>query len=166
MKKYTQAEFDALLRDEGGVKICPAGDYTEVKSFGAECSFGPGCDFGAWCSFGAGCSFGERCSFGAGCSFGERCSFGAWCSFGEQCDFSAGCVCEFGVFTNMLTAGGFDSKGRTTYFFKMKDETINVRCGGFAGTFDEWAAQVRKPHRESRLARLFLLLIPAIRAFF
>ena len=136
MKKYTQAEFDALLRDEGGVKICPAGDYTEVKSFGAECSFGPGCDFGAWCSF------------------------------GEQCDFSAGCVCEFGVFTNMLTAGGFDSKGRTTYFFKMKDETINVRCGGFAGTFDEWAAQVRKPHRESRLARLFLLLIPAIRAFF
>ena len=148
MKKYTQAEFDALLRDEGGVKICPAGDYTEVKSFGAECSFGPGCDFGAWCSFGAGCSFGERCSFG------------------EQCDFSAGCVCEFGVFTNMLTAGGFDSKGRTTYFFKMKDETINVRCGGFAGTFDEWAAQVRETHIEISLSRLYLLLIPAIRAFF
>lgn len=40
MKKYTQAEFDALLRDEGGVKICPAGDYTEVKSFGAECCSG------------------------------------------------------------------------------------------------------------------------------
>ena len=112
MKKYTQSEFDALPCNGNGVKVCPAGDYTEVKSFGA------------------------------------------------------GCICEFGVFTNMLTAGEFGSEGRTTYFFKMKDETINVRCGRFAGTLDEWAAQVRKTHRESRLARLFLLLIPAIRAFF
>lgn len=117
MKKYTQSEFDALSHDETGVKVCPTGNYTEVKRFGAERSFGPGC------------------------------------------------ICEFGVFTNMLTAGGFGSEGHTTYFFKMKDKTINVRCGRFAGTLDEWAAQVRETHRESRLARLYLLLIPAIRTF-
>ena len=124
MKKYTQSEFDALPRNEAGVKVCPVGDYTDVKNFG------------------------------------ERCSFGEQCGFGEQCR------CEFGVFTNMLTAGGFGRIRRTTYFFKMKDETINVRCSCFAGTLDEWAAQVRETHGESRLARSYLLLIPAVQAFF
>ena len=57
MKKYTQANFDNFEVDEYGRKICPAGDYTAIKSFGA------------------GCSFGERCSFG------EECSFGEWCSY-------------------------------------------------------------------------------------
>ena len=66
----------------------------------------------------------------------------------------------------MLTAGGFGSEGRTTYFFKMKDETINVRCDCFAGTLDEWTAQVNETHGESRLARSYLLLIPAVKTFF
>ena len=57
MKKYTQANFDNFEVDEYGRTICPTGDYTAIKSFGA------------WCSFG------ERCSFGAGCRFGERCSY-------------------------------------------------------------------------------------------
>ena len=63
MSKITQAEFDAIERDEKGVKTCPPGDYSEIKSFG------------------------EGCRFGEGCSFGERCSFGEWCSFenGKKC---------------------------------------------------------------------------------
>ena len=56
MKKYTQQEFDALPVVDG-IKQCPTGDYSELKSFGELCSFG------------------ERCSFGEGCSFGKRCSF-------------------------------------------------------------------------------------------
>ena len=55
MKKYTQKEFDAFEVDEHGYKICPTGDYTQIKSFG-EC-----------CRFGARCSFGEDCS----CEFGK-----------------------------------------------------------------------------------------------
>ena len=51
MKKYTQADFDNFEVDEYGRKICPAGDYTAIKSFGA------GCNFGKWCIFG------ERCSY-------------------------------------------------------------------------------------------------------
>lgn len=54
MKKYTQAEFDAIPRDEYGIKYCESGDYTEVL------------EFGGWCSFGADCIFGENCSFEAG----------------------------------------------------------------------------------------------------
>ncbi len=42
MKKYTQEEFDAFETDEYGYKICPTGDYTEIKSFGERCS----CEFG------------------------------------------------------------------------------------------------------------------------
>ena len=118
MKKYTQADFDNFEVDEYGRKICPAGDYTAIKSFGAGCrfgewcSFGKGCSFGEWCRFGEECSFGERCSFGAGCSFGKECSFGKgcsfgagcsfgeWCSFGKECSFGKGCSfgagCRFG----------------------------------------------------------------------
>ena len=43
MKKYTQADFDNFEVDEYGRKICPAGDYTAIKSFGECCSFGLGC---------------------------------------------------------------------------------------------------------------------------
>lgn len=52
MKKYTQADFDNFEVDDYGRKICPAGDYTAIKSFGAGCHFGEWCRFGEWCSFG------------------------------------------------------------------------------------------------------------------
>ena len=64
MKKYTQANFDNFEVDEYGHKICPAGDYTAIKSFGEGCHFDTGCHFGARCIFGEQCSFGERCIFG------------------------------------------------------------------------------------------------------
>ena len=43
MKKYTQADFDNFEVDEYGHKICPAGDYTAMKSFGEGCNFSKGC---------------------------------------------------------------------------------------------------------------------------
>ena len=57
MKKYTQEEFDAIERDEYGIKNCPTGDYTAIKNFGERCSFGE------WCSFGERCRFGKTCNF-------------------------------------------------------------------------------------------------------
>ena len=57
MKKYTQADFDNFEVDEYGRKMCPAGDYTAIKSFGARCRFG------ALCIFDELCRFGERCSY-------------------------------------------------------------------------------------------------------
>ena len=98
--------------------------------------------------------------------FGEYCSFGAACRFGEYCSFGAHCICEFGQFVSMLSAGGFGSQGRTTYFFLLSDGCICVRCGCFAGTLDEWAAQVKRTHGDSQIAQAYLLLIPAIKAQF
>jgi len=44
MKKYTQQEFDALPVVDG-IKQCPTGDYSELKSLGEGCSFGKRCSF-------------------------------------------------------------------------------------------------------------------------
>ena len=51
MKRYTQTDFDNFEVDEYGRKICPAGDYTAIESFGARCSFGERCSFGKRCSY-------------------------------------------------------------------------------------------------------------------
>lgn len=45
MKKYTQADFDNFKVDEYGHKICPAGDYTAIKGFGAQCIFSEECSY-------------------------------------------------------------------------------------------------------------------------
>ena len=184
MKKYTQAEFDAIPVDENGIKHCPTGDYTAIDRFGrgcrfgedcrfgagcrfgAACRFGVGCRFGAHCSFGVDCSFGEYCSFGEGCRFGAACRFGEDCRFGAHCSFDAHCICEFGQFASMLSAGGFGSGGRTTYFFLLADGRICVRCGCFSGTLDEWAAKVKQTHGDSQIAKAYLLLAPAVKAQF
>ena len=50
MKKYTQADFDNFEVDEYGHKICPAGDYTAIESFGERYRFGEVCSFGEGCS--------------------------------------------------------------------------------------------------------------------
>ena len=118
MKKYTQEEFDALPRDEYGIKHCPSGDYSAIQRFGK------------------------------------------WCSFGEWCK------CEFGEFTKMLTAGGFGSEGRTTYFFLLASGEIYVRCGCFAGILEAWEAKVRETHGDNTYGRSYSLLIPAVKAAF
>ena len=45
MKKYTQSDFDNFEVDENGYKICPSGDYTQISSFGEDCSFDEKCSF-------------------------------------------------------------------------------------------------------------------------
>lgn len=101
MKKYTQEDFDNFEVDEYGHKICPTGDYTNIKDFveycvfGGYCLFGVHCRFIGHCRFGEGCYFGDGCSFGAYCCFGECCDFGKECRFGELCGFGEGCI--FGV---------------------------------------------------------------------
>lgn len=121
MKVYTQEEFDAIKRDKYGVKNCPTGDYTQIKSFPELCSFGK------WCSFGDDCSFGRRCSFEA-----DRVVNGEYFA----CD-------------------RIGSAKRETYFFK-GDNGCFVRAGCFFGTFDEFAAKVKKRHGGTKFEREYL----------
>ena len=171
MKVYTQAEFDAIDRDEYGIKHCPTGDYSQIKDFGKGCSFGERCSFGAGCSFGERCSFGKECRFGAWCRFGEECRFGERCSFGEGCNFGAGCNfgeecrfgegCSFGEGCNFGERCRFENVGEyvgrypyvafigcgsrfgsKTYVYNL-DRGIYVRCGCFLGTLAEFRERVR-----------------------
>lgn len=181
MKRITQAEFDAIPRDENGYKICPSGDYTEIKTFPEWCSFGERSSFGEWSSFGVESyfgadsifgewsnfgersnfgewsSFGARSSFGEWSIFGEKCSFGEWSSFGEKCSFGAGCSFENGRIVNgtYFACDRIGSANRKAYFFRGDNGTF-VRVGCFFGTFDEFAAKVAETHGGTKYEREYL----------
>ena len=182
MKKYTQADFDNFEVDECGRKICPAGDYTAMKSFGEgcnfsarcrfgeECSFGERCSFGAGCRFGEGCSFGEWCRFGECCSFGERCSFGEWCRFGEccsfgercsfgvQCRFGEGCSYENGAVKNgrYVAVDRIGSENRKAYFYIDENGNMFVRAGCWFSDMAAFKERVKKVHAGTIHERTYL----------
>ena len=131
MKKFTQADFNALKRN-GTVGIrCESGDWTDVDFMGAKgiefddgCILGEFCDVGDYSVFGVGCVIGEcsdisdACAFGreckimgcsrlgADCSIGRACEFGSNCIFADNCGFASGCVfganCKFGEHCYLL----------------------------------------------------------------
>lgn len=142
MKKYTQADFDNFEVDKYGRKICPAGDYTAMKSFGEGCSFGKECIFGKGCGFGAGCSFGRWCSFCNGCSFGERCDFGAGCNFGEGCSYENGAV-KNGRYVAVDRIG---SANRKAYFYIDENGNMFVRAGCWFLDMAAFKGWVKKAH--------------------
>ena len=182
MKVYTEKDLEGFERDDFGRLICPRGDYTQIKSFGNECSFGNGCSFGQWCSFGNGCSFGERCSFGKGCSFGqwcgfgEGCNFGQWCRFGEGCNFGERCSfgneCSFGQWCGFGEGCNFEggrvscgryvavdrigSEKRKTYFFADRDGNIFVRAGCWFSDLPAFKERVRDVHAGTRHEKEYL----------
>ena len=54
--------------------------------------------------------------------------------------------------------GNFGSKGRTSTFYKCKDNIIRVNCGCFNGTLDEFRTKVKETHGDSKYAKEYLLL--------
>ena len=175
MKKYTQEEFDNFPIDEYGYKMCPSGDYSQISRFTERCSFGDEsifgerhifgdesifgewCSFGKWCRFGSGCFFDYYCNFGKLCIFGERCDFGKDCSFGDSCKFGEGCKIENGKeFVAFLKFEGFGREKRCTYFFKLTDDCIYVRCGCFAGHIAQFRERVKETHGGSKYAEGYL----------
>ena len=160
MKKYTQEEYDNFEINEYGRKICPTGDYTDIKDFGAYCKFGEWCSFGKWCKFGEWCRFGKYCSFGEWCRFGKYCSFGEWCKFGECCDFGKHCSFENGKVVNGIyfACDRIGSEKRKTYFFK-GDNGYFVRAGCFFGTFDEFIERVHKVYAITKYEKEYELAV-------
>ena len=142
MKKYTQADFDTFEVDEYGRKVCPAGDYTAIKSFGALCIFG------ALCSFGEQCIFGERCDFGKWCIFDEGCSFGEWCIFDELCRFGERCSYENGTVKNgrYVAVDRIGSKNRKAYFYIDENGNMFVRDGCWFSDMAAFRERVKEVH--------------------
>ena len=111
VKVYTQANVDAILPDEDGVRNFPTGDYSAIIKFDDQCEFEGFCVFGESCKFGGDSIFGEGCGFAEGCKFGEECEFGARCRFGEDCKFGSHCI-----FGEGSIFGGYCSFGNICIF--------------------------------------------------
>ena len=56
------------------------------------------------------------------------------------------------------TVKGFGSIFRTTTFFRLKNGEIGVRCGCFFGTLFDFRNKVKSTHKESTIAKEYLLL--------
>lgn len=110
MRKMTQAEFDALKRNEIGYLVIPDGtDCTEIDFGAAErvilgygcklgdcCKLGDECKLGDCCELGDECKLGERCKLGNRCRLGDGCELGYLCRLGDGCKL--GCWCELNDF--------------------------------------------------------------------
>lgn len=53
---------------------------------------------------------------------------------------------------------GFGSVCRATTFFRENDKGIAVRCGCFYGDLDKFRERVKETHRDSKLAKEYLML--------
>nr|DAG40720.1 MAG TPA: hypothetical protein [Caudoviricetes sp.] len=108
-KKMTQAEFNALKRNEYGYLVIPdCTNCTEIDfnridriEFGKYCKLGNGCELGDWCRLGYGCKLGNDCELGDQCELGNRCKLGYGCKLGNRCKLGDGCElgdgCKLGV---------------------------------------------------------------------
>ena len=115
MRKMTQAEFDALKRNNIGYLVIPdRTDCTEID-FGAadRIIFGNCCELGDGCELGVGCKLGNGCKLGDGCKLGNGCELGYDCKLGEYIDvratFEAGRV-QDGLYVQI---GNIGSEHRT-----------------------------------------------------
>lgn len=124
LKKYTQAEFDALPVNEYGGKICPTGDYTGIQSIPALSEVG---DF---------------CTLGDGCTLGDYCTLGDFCTLGKNISFESGRV-KNGVY---LTCGNIGSENRTAYFYADETGKLFVRAGCWFSDMDAFITRVKSVH--------------------
>ena len=56
------------------------------------------------------------------------------------------------------TVKGFGSIFRTTTFFRLKNGEIGVKCGCFFGTLFDFRKKVKSTHKESTIAKEYLML--------
>ena len=136
LKKYTQAEFDALPTNEHGGKICPTGDYTEIQYFPAFSTLGD------YCKLGDGCTLGDYCTLGNGCTLGGDCTLGDYCKLGKNISFESGRV-KNGVY---LTCGNIGSENRTACFYADETGKFFVRAGCWFSDMDEFIPRVKSVH--------------------
>lgn len=95
----TQAEFNALKRNENGYLVIPDGtdctgiDFKQIDriEFGKYCELGDGRELGYWCRLGEGCELGDECVLGDNCVLGDTCTLGHGCVLGDECRLGEGC---------------------------------------------------------------------------
>lgn len=134
MKKYTQKEYDAIERDEHGIKHLPMGDYSQVVIKNDRCFADAWCEFGGWCKFGDGCKFGQ------------------FFIQGKNTSFEGGEV-KNGTF---IKVGRIGSEMRDVYFFIGENGKFFVRAGCWFSDIDKFIERVHEVHGGTRRERQYL----------
>lgn len=140
MKVFTQEEYDAIERDEYGVKYLPYEDYSQVIIKNDRCSATAGCEFGDWCKF------------GAECEFGDWCKFGEFFTHGKNTTFENGRV-KNGTFVKV---GRIGREMRDAYFFIDENGKFFVRAGCWFSDMNEFTERVHEVHGGTRHERQYL----------
>ncbi len=65
-----------------------------------------------------------------------------------------------------LYVKGLGSVNRETTFFKCSDGHIHVSCGCFNGNLDEFSAQVKETHGDSKYAKEYLAAVEVVKIHF
>ena len=126
MKKYTQADFDALVRDKEGYLHIPSGDWTGV-------------DFGGQIKL----IFGDECTLGNWCTLGDECTLGNRCRLGDECTLEKDRV-ENAVF---FFASNIGSENRTAYAYcNTKTGEIFIRAGCWFSDLPAFIERVKSIH--------------------
>lgn len=136
MKKLTQAEFDAMTRDERGyIKIPDETNCIWIDFHSADKII-----------FGYECMLGSYCTLGNGCKLGYECTLGNYCTLGEFCNVRA--TFEDGRVKNGLHVqiGNIGSEHRTAYFYIDESGAMFVRAGCWFSDMDGFKKRVHSVH--------------------
>ena len=124
MKVFTQEEYDAIERDEYGVKHLPQGDYSQVALKGNDNKLGDGNTLG-------------DCN-----TLGKSCYFGKFFIHGKNTSFEGGAV-KNGTFVKV---GRIGSEMRDAYFFIDENGKFFVRAGCWFSDMDSFIERVHRVH--------------------
>ena len=68
--------------------------------------------------------------------------------------------------TDYIVLQGFGSESRPTTFVKCKDNKIEVKCGWFEGTLDEFISKVKETHGNNKYAKEYLTIVDLVKIHF
>lgn len=140
MRVFTQADFDALVRDENGYLHCDSGDWTHVQ-FGG---------FG-------------RIVFDNNCKPGNRCKLGDWCELGNMCRLEKGRV-EYAVVFKISNIG---SRNDSLYCYcNTRTGAFFFRAGCWFSDAADFEARVQKVHGGTQYETDYLAAIEFAKARF
>ena len=113
--------------------------------------------------------YGNAMVYGDAEVFGDAEVYGNTKVFGNAKVFGDATICNNAYISSnddIALVQYFGSMNRTTTFFRTKDNSIEVKCGCFSGTLDEFKSKVKETHGDNKYAQQYNLAIQLIECKF
>ena len=152
MKKYTQADFDEMVRGQIVFLYCESGDWSEVDFHGAKKVI-----FSDWCKLGDWCTLGNECKLGNGCKLGDE------CTLGDECNLESDRVAN----ATFFKISNIGSRNDSVYFYCNRNTgAIYVRAGCWFSCMEAFIVRVKKVHKGSEYETDYLAAVELAKARF